>query len=69
MMPGHTLLKVIAGFGFEMLNFSGLELYLVACVCMVLVMLCGLELAVALIQTYVYITLATMYYVDSLYLH
>jgi len=69
MMAGHTLLKVIAGFGFQMLNFSGFEIFLVGGVVLVLVLLCGLELAVALIQTYVYITLAVMYYVDAIYLH
>jgi ATP synthase subunit 6 len=69
MMAGHTLLKVIAGFAFEMFNFAGLEVYLVGGILLVLVLLSFLEFSVALIQTYVYITLCGMYYIDSLYLH
>jgi ATP synthase subunit 6 len=69
MMAGHTLLKVIAGFAFEMFSFSGLEIYLVTGICVVLILLSFLEFSVALIQTYVYITLCGMYYIDALYLH
>jgi ATP synthase subunit 6 len=65
LMAGHTLLKVILGFAWSMLlleNFTSLGLILPL---LTLVILFGLELGVALIQTYVFITLSCIYIQDG----
>lgn len=65
LMAGHTLLKVILGFSWSMLlleNMTSLGLILPS---ITLVILFGLELGVALIQTYVFITLSCIYIQDG----
>lgn len=65
LMAGHTLLKVILGFAWSMLlmeNFISLGLLLPL---ITLVILFGLELGVALIQAYVFITLSCIYIQDG----
>jgi ATP synthase subunit 6 len=65
LMAGHTLLKVILGFSWSMLlleNATSLGLILPS---ITLVILFGLELGVALIQTYVFITLSCIYIQDG----
>jgi F-type H+-transporting ATPase subunit a len=65
LMAGHSLLKVIIGFSWSMLlleNFTSLGLILPM---VLLVLLFGLELGVALIQTYVFIVLTCIYIQDG----
>jgi ATP synthase subunit 6 len=65
LMAGHTLLKVILGFSWSLLllkNFTSIN-FIIPLV--VLVVLFGLELGVALIQTYVFITLSCIYIQDG----
>jgi F-type H+-transporting ATPase subunit a len=65
LMAGHSLLKVIVGFSWSMLlleNFTSIGLVLPM---MILVLLFGLELGVALIQTYVFIILTCIYIQDG----
>ena len=65
LMAGHTLLKVILGFSWSMLlleNATSLGLIIPS---VTLVILFGLELGVALIQTYVFITLSCIYIQDG----
>jgi ATP synthase subunit 6 len=65
LMAGHTLLKVIIGFSWSMLlleSFTSIGLLIPL---IILVMLFGLELGVALIQTYVFITLTCIYIQDG----
>jgi len=69
MMAGHTLLKVIGGFGWNMLNDSGLTIIFGLVPVLVITILIGLELAVAAIQAYVFITLASIYFHDAFLLH
>jgi len=69
MMAGHTLLKVIAGFGWSMFKTSGVVAICGLIPVLVVVILVGLELAVAFIQGYVFITLASMYFHDAFLLH
>ncbi|CAM9258556.1 unnamed protein product [Discosporangium mesarthrocarpum] len=69
MMAGHTLLKVIAGFGWAMVGSGGFLLLAHILPLSVLVILFGLELAVALIQAYVFTILTTIYINDALVLH
>lgn len=64
-MAGHSLLKVIIGFSWSMLlleNFTSIGLILPM---IILVILFGLELGVALIQTYVFIILTCIYIQDG----
>jgi ATP synthase subunit 6 len=65
LMAGHSLLKVIIGFSWNMLllengTSAGLILPMI-----ILVILFGLELGVALIQTYVFIILTCIYIQDG----
>jgi len=69
MMAGHTLVKVIAGFGWAMFKSSGIIVICGLIPLIVITILVGLELAVAGIQAYVFITLASMYFHDSFLLH
>lgn len=69
MFAGHTLLKVIGGFGWSMLNSSGIVAICGLIPVLVVVILVGLELGVAFIQGYVFITLASMYFHDAFLLH
>jgi F-type H+-transporting ATPase subunit a len=65
LMAGHSLLKVIIGFSWSMLlleNFASIGLILPM---IILVILFGLELGVALIQTYVFIILICIYIQDG----
>nr|YP_448621.1 ATP synthase F0 subunit a [Fucus vesiculosus]AAR29315.1 ATPase subunit 6 [Fucus vesiculosus]AVZ00698.1 ATP synthase F0 subunit a [Fucus spiralis] len=69
MMAGHTLLKVIAGFAWAMMGSGGLLLLAHIVPLVVLVILFGLELAVALIQAYVFTILSCIYINDAIVLH
>jgi ATP synthase subunit 6 len=69
LMAGHTLLKVIVGFSWNMLLAENLKAIAFIFPLIVLVVLTGLELAVAFIQAYVFITLTTIYLNDSEALH
>jgi F-type H+-transporting ATPase subunit a len=65
LMAGHSLLKVIIGFSWSMLlleNFTSIGLIFPM---IILVILFGLELGVALIQTYVFIILTCIYIQDG----
>lgn len=69
LMAGHTLLKVIAGFGWALMGCTGV-LFLAHYVPLaVLFPLFGLELAVALIQAYVFSILSCIYLNDAISLH
>lgn len=69
MMAGHTLLKVIAGFAWNMMTVGGL-LFIVHFVPLILlVILFGLELGVGLIQAYVFTLLTCIYLNDAVNLH
>jgi len=69
MMAGHTLLKVIAGFAWQMMSL-GTALFIAHIVTLgVLTMLIGLELAVAFIQAYVFAVLTCIYLNESENLH
>lgn len=65
LMAGHSLLKVIIGFSWSMLlleSFTSIGLIIPM---IILVILFGLELGVALIQTYVFIILTCIYIQDG----
>ena len=69
MMAGHTLLKVIAGFAWIMINLNFSFFILSFIPLILLVLLIGLELGVALIQAYVFTILTCIYINDALNLH
>lgn len=69
LMAGHSLLKVIVGFSWNMLLVENIKAIAFIFPLLVLVILTGLELAVALIQAYVFITLTAIYLNDSEALH
>ena len=69
MMAGHTLLKVIAGFAWVMTTL-GTGLWLAHFIpLLILTLLMGLELAVAVIQSYVFTILICIYLNDAIHLH
>nr|YP_010165726.1 ATP synthase F0 subunit a [Imasa heleensis]QRR29739.1 ATP synthase F0 subunit a [Imasa heleensis] len=69
MMSGHSLLKILAGFSFSMIQLGGI-FYVVQLVPLVIVFLVtGLELGVALLQAYVFSILTCMYLNDAINLH
>ena len=61
MMAGHTLLKVFVGFAWTLINFSGLTFLLHIVPLLILFPLFGLELGVALIQSYVFSLLTCIF--------
>lgn len=69
LMAGHSLLKVIVGFSWNMLLVENLKAVVFLVPLFILVLLMGLELGVALIQAYVFITLTAIYLNDSEALH
>lgn len=69
MMAGHTLLKVIASFAWIMSNLNFIFFILHFIPLFILILLIGLELGVALIQSYVFSILTCMYIKDALNLH
>lgn len=69
LMAGHTLLKVIVGFAWSMLLLEDFLSFAHILPLLILVILMGLELAVALIQAYVFTILTCIYLNDSINLH
>ena len=69
LMAGHSLLKVIVGFSWNMLLVENLKGIVFVVPLLILVLLMGLELGVAVIQAYVFVTLTCIYLNDSEALH
>lgn len=69
MMAGHTLLKVIAGFAYTLMGAGGFLFFLHYVPLLILLPLFGLELAVAVIQSFVFSVLICIYLNDSINLH
>jgi len=69
MMAGHTLLKVIAGFAWQMMAGGAVLFFAHIITLGVLTLLIGLELAVAFIQAYVFAVLTSIYLNDAENLH
>jgi len=70
MMSGHTLLKIMAGFSFQLFALGGFLGIIGASLPLILVFLItGLEIGIAMLQAYVFTILSIMYLNDSLNLH
>ena len=65
LMAGHSLLKVIVGFAWSMLLLENLTSFGLILPLIIIVILFGLELGVALIQTYVFVILTCIYIQDG----
>jgi ATP synthase subunit 6 len=66
LMAGHTLLKVIVGFSWSVLMLEDVLSIFHIVPLFILILLVGLELGVALIQSYVFIVLTCIYLNDSI---
>jgi F-type H+-transporting ATPase subunit a len=69
LMAGHSLLKVIVGFSWSMVLLENTQSLGFVIPLFILVLLMGLELGVALIQTYVFVTLICIYLNEGEILH
>ena len=69
MMGGHTLLKVIAGFGWTLMGCTGVLFLFHYVPLLILIPLFGLEVGVALIQSFVFSILICIYLNDAIILH
>ena len=69
LMAGHSLLKVIAWFSWNILLLENIKALVFLVPLAILVILMGLELGVALIQAYVFVTLTAIYLNDVEELH
>lgn len=66
---GHLLFAILSGFAYTMLTAGGIVTVLSVFPIMVVVFITVLEMAVALIQAYVFSILTTIYINDSVHLH
>ena len=69
MMAGHTLLKILAGFAWQMLTAGGGWLVIGVLPIVIILAVTCLELAVAFLQTYVFVVLVCLYIRDAAELH
>jgi ATP synthase subunit 6 len=70
MMSGHTLLKILAGFSFQIYAIGGILGIVGSTLPLVLVFLItGLEIGIAMLQAYVFTILSIMYLNDAINLH
>jgi len=69
MMAGHTLLTILAGFGWSMLNFGGLFSILFIFPVLIVFAVTGLEISIAFLQAYVFTVLVCIYFNDVIHLH
>ncbi len=71
MMAGHTLVKILSGFGWTMLQSKGIPLLSLASVIpfAIVFALMGLEIGVACLQAYVFTILTCIYLNDAINLH
>jgi len=73
MMAGHTLLKIMAGFSFQIYAAAGTSMLLgligAAIPLIMVFIITGLEIGIACLQAYVFTILSIMYLNDSINLH
>ena len=69
MMAGHTLLKIISTFGWKIIVGGGLLGIIGIAPMILLIGLTGLEIAIAILQGYVFTVLTCSYLNDSINLH
>lgn len=65
LMAGHSLVKVVIGFAWSMLILENMTSFGLVFPMIIIIILFGLEIAVALIQTYVFVILTCIYIQDG----
>lgn len=66
---GHLLFAILSGFAFTMMTAGGILTVLSIFPVLIVVFITVLEMAVALIQAYVFSILTTIYINDSVHIH
>jgi F-type H+-transporting ATPase subunit a len=69
MVAGHSLLKILSSFLYQMFSSSYIISILTLLPFALFLALCGLEVAVSIIQAYVFVLLVMSYIKDAIYLH
>lgn len=69
LMSGHSLLKILAGFGWTMFSIGGIFYLLQFLPVVAVVLITGLEIAIAFLQAYVFTVLTCVYLNESIHLH
>lgn len=69
MVAGHTLLKILSTFLYSLFSAGVIVAVLTLIPFAIFVALIGLELAVSVIQAYVFVVLTSSYIKDAIYLH
>lgn len=69
LMSGHTLLKILAGFAWIMFFLGGVPAIVTGIPMLIIILVTGLELAIAALQAYVFCMLLCLYYNDVIHLH
>jgi F-type H+-transporting ATPase subunit a len=69
LVAGHSLMKILSTFLFKLFSSSILIFIITLLPFTIFIALCGLELAVSVIQTYVFCLLVTSYLKDAIDLH
>jgi ATP synthase subunit 6 len=69
MMSGHTLLKILAGFGWTMASMASIWALAHFIPLIIVFLVTGLEIAIACLQAYVFTVLVSIYLNDVIHLH
>ena len=69
MVAGHSLLKILSTFLYQMFSSSFIIAIFTLIPFIFFLALCGLEVAVSIIQAYVFVLLVISYIKDAIYLH
>lgn len=69
LMSGHSLLKILAGFGWTMFSIGGIFYLLQLVPVVVVIIITGLEIGIAFLQAYVFTVLTCVYINESINLH
>jgi len=69
MLSGHCLVKILAGFGWTMLQLEGLFMLAAIPLVLVIIAVFFLEIGVGFLQAYVFTILTCIYFKDAIELH
>jgi F-type H+-transporting ATPase subunit a len=69
MLSGHCLVKILAGFGWSMLQMPGLIMLVAIPLVIVVIAVFFLEIGVGFLQAYVFTILTCIYFKDAIELH
>jgi len=69
MLSGHCLVKILAGFGWSMIQLGGNMVYAAIPLLIVVVAVFFLEIGVGFLQSYVFTILTCIYFKDAIELH